>query len=96
MGTLRVAAILSGLVLAGNQGRAGGRPATRQRADYRIACQWWTELPEVDAGRLEEPLFRYNVLFNGAVVAEPQHEPADRALGRPRRAALAVAGQSGR
>ena len=74
MGTLRAAAILSGLVLAANMGRAEEQPGdVGSEPTYRIACQWWTELSKkwTPVG-WRNHLFRYNVLFNGAVVAEPQ------------------------
>lgn len=49
-------------------------PAGREAAEpnYRLACQWWRELPKkwTPVG-WRNHLFRYNVLFNGAVVAEP-------------------------
>lgn len=67
------AAVLSGVALAASIGRAEQPGGTGIEPTYRIACQWWTELPKkwTPVG-WRNHLFRYNVLFNGAVVAEPQ------------------------
>lgn len=53
----------------------GAEPCGRQAAaepDYRAAVQWWNELPKkwTPLG-WKNHLFRYNVLFNGAIVADP-------------------------
>jgi hypothetical protein len=74
MRTLLAAAALSGVALAVSMGGAAQPPSgVGHEPTYRIACQWWTELPKkwTPVG-WRNHLFRYNVLFNGAVVAEPQ------------------------
>ena len=47
-------------------GRAAAEP------DYRLATAWWGELPRkwTPVG-WKNHLFRYNVLFNGAIAAQP-------------------------
>ena len=73
MKTLRVAAFLSGVALAVSMGRAAQEPGGADlEPTYRSACQWWSELPKkwTPVG-WRNHLFRYDVLFNGAVVAEP-------------------------
>ena len=53
---------------------AADQPAGQAAAepDYRMATEWWSELPKkwTPVG-WKNHLFRYNVLFNGAIVAEP-------------------------
>lgn len=65
--------LLCGLALA--RATAGSEPGPGQPAvepDYRTANIWWSELPKkwTPVG-WKDHLFRYNVLFNGAIVAEP-------------------------
>ena len=86
MGTLRVAAILSGLVLAANMGRAEEQPGdVGSEPTYRIACQWWTELPqEMDARRLEEPPVPLQRAVQRGRGGRAAHEPADRRAGPAR------------
>lgn len=73
MKTLGVAAVLTCLAMfAGNDCACGQSGDAGIEPTYRIACQWWTELPKkwTPLG-WKNHLFRYNVLFNGAVVADP-------------------------
>ncbi len=59
---------LPSVVLAADEpaGRAAAEP------DYRLASAWWGELPRkwTPVG-WKNHLFRYNVLFNGAIAAQP-------------------------
>jgi hypothetical protein len=69
-----VAAMLLAYLSMPSIGYPAGPPdnSSPRESDYRIAAEWWRELPKkwTPLG-WKNHLFRYNVLFNGALVAEP-------------------------
>ena len=95
MRTLLALAVLSALLLTGNLGHAAQPPGGASlEPNYQSASQWWTELTKkwTPVG-WRNHLFRYNVLFNGAVVAEPR---LNRRTARTSIQTMAISARTGR
>src|SRR5437870_4162600 len=60
------------LILPSFAGAATASAPSDDEPDYAIASQWWADLPDIMTPiGWKDHLFRFNVLFNGTIAAQP-------------------------